>query len=340
MTMTEVAGDGVVDRDAIGRAPAERQRRLGGSRATPASGVMRRGPSAGTAARRRPPAHRPGDDPAQPAGPDEILVRLQTCGRIADEPPATDAVVRAPAHRAREVAAAGTVIAAGDRVERFSVGDEVFGQFLTEPGVETPCARTPADGPHVERRPEALHPRAAAALAEGGLTAKTIQRAAELQSGQTALVVGATTTAGTVLVPVLAESGAHVIAAAKPEEADYVRSLGAADTIESTTSDPLADALASRPDVDLLVDLVSFGEPYFITAAARHGTIVTAGPHVYEPGIPRIWISAEPGDLASLARSALEGRQPAALAPPPAEPARPAGEAGRPTATPPAQPRA
>jgi hypothetical protein len=127
-------------------------------------------------------------------------------------------------------------------------------------------------------------------------------------------VIGATCRAGTVLVPMLAEAGAHVIAGATPDDDAYVSSLGAADTIQYTTGDPVADALACHPEVDLLVDLVSFDEPYFITPGALHGTIVTAIPGADEPGIPRIEISAEPGDLAALARHALDRRQPVEIA--------------------------
>jgi NADPH2:quinone reductase len=260
-------------------------------------------------------------EPSSPPGPGEILVRVQACGpNRVDHALSTGAMSQLPAHGAPYICgtgAAGTVIAVGDRVTRFAVGDEVFGHFLADSWVwvQPPCARTTADGPHVERRPEGLDPLAAAALAEGGLTAKTILRAAELQPGQTALVIGATSRAGTVLVPLLAEAGAHVIAGATPDDDGYVRSLGAADTIEYATADPVADALASHPDVDLFVDLVSLGEPYFITAAAPHGgTIVTALPLANEPGIPRIGISAEPGDLAALAQRALEGRQPVEIA--------------------------
>jgi NADPH2:quinone reductase len=252
-------------------------------------------------------------EPSSRPGPGEIFVRVQACGlNHVDHALRTGAMPQPSAHGAPlmgGIGAAGTVIATGDRVTRFVVGDEVFGHFVAEAWawVQAPCARTSADGPHVEHRPEGLDPVAAAALVDGGLTAKTILRAAELRPGQTALVIGATFRAGTVLVPLLADAGAHVIAGATADEADYVRSLGAADTIEYPTADPVADALAAT-DVDLLVDLVSFGEPYFITAAASHGTIVTALPGADEPGIPRIGISAEPGDLAALAQHALHGR--------------------------------
>ena len=259
----------------------------------------------------RPPEHLGGDDtqPSPPA-PGEIIVRVLACGMDHVDPLDTDATPDLSRRAARYrcgMDAAGTVIGAGDRVTRFAVGDEVFGHFPAESWawVQAACARTTADGPHVERRPEGLDPLAAAALADGGLTAKTIVRAAELRPGQTALVIGATSRAGTMLLPLLAEAGVHVIAGTTPDDDDHVRSLGATETVEYTTADPGADALASHPDVDLLVDLVSFAEPYFISAGAPHGTIVTAGHGARRPGIPRIGISAEPGDLAALAQRAL-----------------------------------
>jgi hypothetical protein len=126
-------------------------------------------------------------------------------------------------------------------------------------------------------------------LARSGLTAKTILRAAKPRPGQTALVIGATSRTGKMLRSLLAEGGVRVIA-------------GATDTVDCTTADPVGEALAANPDVDLLVDLVSFGEPYFITTAATHGTIVSS--RTYELGIPRIAITDEPGDPAALAQRA------------------------------------
>jgi NADPH:quinone reductase-like Zn-dependent oxidoreductase len=240
-----------------------------------------------------------GRDMPGPPSPGEILVRVQACG------------LNHVDHALSGMEVAGTVIAVGDRVTRFAVGDEVFGHFLAGSWawVRPPCARTLADGPHVEHRPTGLHPLAAAALAESGLTAKTILRAAELLPGQTAVVIGATTRVGMVLVPLLAEAGAKVIAAVTPDD-DVVRSLRAA----GTTAGPVAAALAAHPDADLLVDLVSFGEPYFITAAASHGTIIAALRGGHTPGIPRIEISAEPGDLAALAQRALDESRPLEVA--------------------------
>jgi NADPH2:quinone reductase len=335
--MTELAETRVLEhvgpeRDTPSRALAVKERR----RARPNPAVAQlinpaahapRASDTSVARRQRAPKHL-GDDDEQrsPTGPGEILVRVEACGLNYVDPARCAGTMSQPsAHGGQSICgmdAAGTVIAAGDRVMRFAVGDEVFGHFLAESWawVHSPCARTTADGPHVERRPEGLDPLEAAALAEGGLTAKTILRAAELRPGHTALVIGATSRVGTVLVPLLAEAGAHVIAGATPEDDHYVRSLGAADTFEYTTASPVADALVAHPDVDLFVDLVSFSEPYFITAGAPHGTIVSALPRVDEPGIPRIGVSAEPGDLAALAERALDWRQPVETAPGPPAP--------------------
>jgi D-arabinose 1-dehydrogenase-like Zn-dependent alcohol dehydrogenase len=262
---------------------------------------------------------------AQPAAPrpGEIFVRVQ--GRGVD--PADQTVSAAAASQVaadgapdtRGMDAAGSVIAAGEGVTRFAVGDDVFGHFPAGSWawVQAPCARLTADGPHVERRPEGLGPLAAAALARSGLIAKTILRAADPRPGQTALVVGADLGPGALLLSLLAETGARVIAGATPEDdGDVVRSLGAAETFPCATADPVADALARHPDVDLLVDLVTFGEPYFITAGARCGTIVADLPELGAgtPYAPRVGISAEPGDLAALAQRALDGRQPIDIA--------------------------
>jgi len=257
-------------------------------------------------------------------GPGQILIRVRACGvNRVHHALITGAVPQLFPHGApyvRGMDAAGTVVATGDGVTRFAVGDEVFGHFPAQswPFAHAPCVRTSAEGPHVERRPDGLDPVAAAALAEGGLTAKSILRAAELRAGQTALVIGATFGSGMVLLPLLAESGARVVATAAPADGEYVRSLGAAETIDDTTPDPVGDALARHAGVDLVVDLVTFVDPYLITAPARCGAFVTAIPgpvaETRAPGIPRIRLSAQPGDLAELAQRALDGRQPVEIA--------------------------
>jgi hypothetical protein len=188
------------------------------------------------------------------------------------------------------VGAAGTVIATGDGVTRLAVGDEVFGRLQGGAGASRPYALTDADGPHIELRPEDLEPAAAAALVEPGLTAKTIVRAAGVQHGQRVLVIGASGAVGLLLVPLLAEAGASVI-------------------VDDAACDAI-EALGRHPDVDLLVDLVSFDEPYLLMAHAVPSCGALVGPlpgreaDAQGPGLPRIQVCAEPGDLLDLAQRA------------------------------------
>jgi NADPH:quinone reductase-like Zn-dependent oxidoreductase len=277
-----------------------------------------------------------GGDEAQPSAPGagEILVRVQACGASpAGRALRTRAVSQLAGPGAGGMDAAGTVIATGDHVTRFAVGDEVFGHLPAGSWswVQPPCARTTA-GAHIELRPEGIDPLAAATLAGAGLRATTLLRAAEPRPGETALLIGATSDVGRVLVPLLSEAGVRVIADATPEDDAFVRSLGAAETFECADGDPVAAAVAAHPDVELLVDLVSFDLPYFITGDASHGMLVTALPVAHEAGIglPRIGISAEPGDLAALAQRAVEARPPVEIAT--RLPGRKAGHAPRATA--------
>jgi hypothetical protein len=237
-----------------------------------------------------------GPPPAQRLGPGEILIEMRACGPDdVDSMRSTRGLSPPFAAAARGcVDAAGTVTATGARVTRFAVGDEVFGHFSADSCAcdGPPRARTDADGAHVELRPDGLDPLAAPALVHCGLVAKTIHRVAALAPGQSALVIGASCQTGAILLGLLAESGARVID-------------GAGAPVQETAPDPVVEALTSHPDLDLLVDLISFGEPYFITATARHGTIVSDLAPTRGPGIPRIAISAEPGDLAALARQAV-----------------------------------
>jgi NADPH2:quinone reductase len=141
---------------------------------------------------------------------------------------------------------AGTVVAAGKGVVAFTVGDEVFGQALprslgafaaqTRPSLSTGAlaefAVFEADTPLIARRPPTVSPEQAAALATGGLTARAVLLTAAVIDSETVLVIGATGSVGTVLIPLLARTGAIVIATAKtPEDAKLLLHLGATRTI-------------------------------------------------------------------------------------------------------------
>ncbi|MBF8191857.1 NADP-dependent oxidoreductase [Nonomuraea sp. K274] len=176
---------------------------------------------------------------------------------------------------------AGTVTRVGPGVERFGIGDEVFG-FGVPPlyaermgvsavtsGALAEYATFQADGPFVAPRPEGLAPGTAAALASTGMTAAAALADGDFQPGERVLVIGATGGVGSIVVPLLAkERKAEVIATAIPEYAAYAHDLGAAETIDYLSADVGEETLRRHPGgVDAIVNLVLDGAR--LAAAAR-----------------------------------------------------------------------
>jgi NADPH:quinone reductase-like Zn-dependent oxidoreductase len=140
---------------------------------------------------------------------------------------------------------AGTVSEVGDGVTAYQPGDEIFGQAIprvlramagaTRPSLGTGSlaqyAVFEADTPFLAHRPAGLDVEAAAALPTTGLTARALLATANLQPGETVLVVGATGGVGTAVIPLLAAAKARVIATATADDAGILRGLGAEEII-------------------------------------------------------------------------------------------------------------
>ncbi|MFI6456241.1 hypothetical protein ACIBF6_32335 [Streptosporangium amethystogenes] len=69
------------------------------------------------------------------------------------------------------------------------------------------------------------------ALPTIGLTARALMATAKVRPGETVLVIGATGGVGTVVIPLLTDAKAQVIATATAADADILRALGADETI-------------------------------------------------------------------------------------------------------------
>ena len=211
---------------------------------------------------------------------------------------------------------AGTVAEVSEGVTTFSVGDEVFGMLRETPGSLAEYAIANAESTLVARRPAGLEPVRAAAVPEVGLTALTMAHAAGVQQGESVLVVGATGGVGTFLVQLAAKAGARVIACARPEHADYVRSLGAIDTIDHSSQDVVEEARRRCPGgVDVLFDVVNLGPALVQSAGAVRdgGRVVSAlfGPEeaAYGRGlkVSNVFLAAQPGQLYELGSRAADG---------------------------------
>jgi NADPH:quinone reductase-like Zn-dependent oxidoreductase len=233
---------------------------------------------------------------------------------------------------------AGTVSALGEGVDRFAVGDEIFGFAIPRAmrhmgssslstGALAQYAVFEAGTPFLSHRPEALDIGQAAALPTVGLTARALMATAEIKPGARVLVVGATGGVGTTLLPLLAAAGAHVTATARPADADLVRSLGATEAIGYDDYPPGPRPADPAPEsgggglFDLAFNLVVPGDRLErVAAAVRPGgrllTITFPPPPAHDGIDVQLVLDMEGrfGGMAEVAADAVAGRLRARIA--------------------------
>ncbi|MCL7490131.1 MULTISPECIES: NADP-dependent oxidoreductase [Streptomyces] len=202
------------------------------------------------------------DLPQPEPGPGEVLVRLSAAGlnpvdwKIADGMFGDAMPVGFPLVLGSD--GAGEVLAIGDGVRRFTVGDAVFGQFQRpEQGGGSYCELAVTDESRLAHAARSVTYATSAALPTAGMTAYNLVEETRVTEGTRVLIVGATGGVGTFATQLAAGRGAEVIATARPAKAELMRTLGAAETVDHTAG-PLADqVLAAHPDgVDVLIDMI------------------------------------------------------------------------------------
>jgi NADPH:quinone reductase-like Zn-dependent oxidoreductase len=157
---------------------------------------------------------------------------------------------------------AGTVEQVGEGVGRYRVGDEVLG-FVphASPSVHegswTELIAIPEDG-HVGGKPRSLDMAHAGAAPLAAITALAALDALAPAEGQVVLVIGAAGGVGSFFVQLAENAGAHVIAPGLPEDADYLRELGAAEILDRDAD--LETTIRERHGggVDAVLDVVSY----------------------------------------------------------------------------------
>src|SRR6187551_2533848 len=165
---------------------------------------------------------------------------------------------------------AGTVDALGDGVDDVAVGDQVVG-FLPMTGTGAAAEYVIAPAQILTGAPKNIPLAYSAAFPLVGLTAwQALFDHGQLAAGQRVLINGASGAVGGYAVQLGKRAGAHVIATASPRSGARVRSAGADEVIDHTTS----EVTVAEP-VDVLLNLARIGpeESAALVALVRTGGV-------------------------------------------------------------------
>jgi NADPH:quinone reductase-like Zn-dependent oxidoreductase len=132
---------------------------------------------------------------------------------------------------------AGEIDAVGRDVERFRVGDHVFGYTGVRLGAHAEYRCLPESGV-LAKKPENVSFAEAAAIPNGALTALVFLRnMAKLEPGERILIHGASGAVGTAAVQLAKHFGAHTTGVCSTRNVDLIGSLGADEVIDYTRED-------------------------------------------------------------------------------------------------------
>jgi NADPH:quinone reductase len=208
--------------------------------------------------------------PKPAPGPGEVLVRLVGAALNPFDRAISDGFFRHMPHSfplVLGVDGAGIVEEVGDGVEMFKEGDAVYGICITnhQPlgrGTFAEYIAVPSDAV-IGPAPSRVSLVEAAAAPTAGMTAIGLVEETGIESGQTVLIVGASGGVGSFAVQLAAAQGARVLATARPDAAERLRSLGATETIDYGQGSVAEQVAEIEPDgVDVLLDLVSDPEAF------------------------------------------------------------------------------
>ncbi len=146
---------------------------------------------------------------------------------------------------------AGVVETVGADVQAFKAGDEIYGySSLLRGGAYAEFIVVKET--EITAKPDNVDFLHAAAIPVGALTAWQAFDLADLRAGQTVLIHAAAGGVGSMAVQIAKVRGAHVIGTASARNAEFVKSLGADEVIDYTTT-KFEDVIK---DIDMVFDLI------------------------------------------------------------------------------------
>ncbi|WP_228479137.1 NAD(P)-dependent alcohol dehydrogenase [Flavobacterium soyangense] len=161
----------------------------------------------------------------------------------------------------------GEIESIGSSVQRFKVGDQVFGHTDMSFGTYANYKCFPENG-SIALKPKTISHQEAAVIPFGGTTALHFLKKTSIQKGQKVLVFGASGAVGTAAVQLAKHFGANVTGVCSTANVDLVKSLGADKVIDYTkedftkngqTYDVIFDSVNKMPVSDSLQSLKIYG---------------------------------------------------------------------------------
>ena len=133
----------------------------------------------------------------------------------------------------------GDIVAVGDAVSKFRIGDPVFGEAGLQFGANATHICLDAHGSLVVK-PTTLSYEEAAVMCDGALTSwHFLTRVAPITKGQTVLILGGAGSLGTAAIQFAKALGASVTATASARNRELLKTLGADQVIDYTVEEPL-----------------------------------------------------------------------------------------------------
>jgi NADPH2:quinone reductase len=187
--------------------------------------------------------------PVPKPDPDEVLIRLDTAGIGVWDPYVREGELPTAQERFPRVIGndgAGTVVAVGDRVTRFRVGERVYA-YSMDGGFYAEYVAVNED--NVAPIPPGVKPDEAGALGADGVTAlRGLEDELQLARDQSLMIFGASGGIGHIAVQLAKRIGARVLAVASGTDGvELVRRLGADAAVDGRNDDVVAAARAFAP---------------------------------------------------------------------------------------------